>query len=127
MNSPPHYSMRERAAIRLYAAFLDASADDLPSLFKSRISDKSLEAWLRVLDVAGGVKDLREGPVRPDMFPRHAPKKVSTHPPKLVLSPKEEAPKPGAKTWCEQCDRGVMMSEAKACTSKFCKVKGLAW
>ena len=33
---------------------------------------------------------------------------------------------PQGKLWCDQCDRGVLPAEAKACRSQFCKAKEAA-
>ena len=111
--------MRERAAIRLYAAFLDAPAAALPGMLASSMSSQSLEAWLRVLDVGAGIRDLRRGDPKPDQF---KPPAIKVKPPaKVVRSIVARAPTPTDMTFCNQCDRRVTNAEGKACRKAFCK------
>lgn len=121
MKPAPHYSMRERAAIRLAAAFQDLPARDLPGMLASTMPGDKLAAWLRVLDVATGVRDLREGQPSPDQFQRETAK---IKPPSKALWSVEPQPPPppNAMVWCEQCDRRVTNAEAKSCRSLYCKV-----
>ena len=125
MSGDPQYDARDRAALRLYAAYLDISADRLPWMFKQRYPLATLENWRRVADEAAGVRVPRIEPPRP---PRAAPK------PKVIPAKTQQSrgtveivapalPAVSAKVFCEQCDRLVDQTKAATCASRFCKAK----